>query len=64
MIPVLQTFATALEVVGEAFGRRKPKTPGEVERQRIQRRNKRAMLFFVVFSLVLCVALLVIIALR
>ena len=64
MIPVLQVFVTALEAVGEAFGRRKPKTPEEIERQRIQRRNERAMMFFVVFSLVFCVGLLVIMALR
>ena len=64
MIPVLQVFVTALEAVGEAFGRRKPKTPEEIERQRIQRRNERAMMFFVVFALVFSVVLLVIMALR
>jgi uncharacterized membrane protein YdfJ with MMPL/SSD domain len=64
MIPVLQIVVTALEAVGAAFGRRKPKTPEEMERQRIQRRNERAMMFFAVFSLVLCVVLLVIMALR
>src|SRR5436190_1411571 len=64
MISVLQIVVTALEAVGEALGRRKPKTPEEMERQRIQRRNERAMMFFVVFSLVLCVVLLVIMALK
>ena len=62
MIPVLEIVVTALEAVGDAFGRRKPKTPEELERQRSQRRNERAMMFFIGFSLVLCVVLLVIMA--
>ncbi len=64
MIPVLQIVVTAFEAVGEAFGRRKPKTREEMERQRIQSRNERAMKFFVVFALVLCVVLIVMMALR
>jgi len=64
MIQVLKILVTALEAVGEVFGRRKPKTPEEMARQPIQRRNERAMMFFVVFTLVLCVVLLVIMALR
>jgi hypothetical protein len=64
MIPILQIVVTALEAVGEAFGPRKPRTPEEIERQRIQRRNERAMMFFVVFCFVLCLVLLVVMALR
>jgi len=64
MFPVVQIVVTALEAVGEAFGRRKPKTAEEMERQRIQRRNDRAMIFFMVFALVLLVVLLIVMALR
>jgi len=64
MIPFVQIFVTALEAVGEIFGKKKPRTAEELERQRIQRRNDRAMMFFVVFGLILCVVLLIIMALR
>jgi len=64
MIPFLQIVVTALEAVGEVCGRRKPKTAAEIERQRIQRRNERAVMFFVVFGLILCGVLIVIMALK
>ena len=50
MFPIFEILVTTLEAIGEACGRRKPKTPEEMERQRIQRRNDRAMMFFIVFA--------------
>lgn len=64
MLSVLQIVAAALEAVGEAFGSRKPKTAEEMERQRIQHRNDRAMMVFVVFALVLSAVVLIMMALR
>jgi hypothetical protein len=53
MILFLQIVITAFEAVGEACGRRKPKTAEDVKRQRIQRRNERAMKFYALFCLIM-----------
>ena len=64
MIELIQIVVAAFEAVGEACGRRKPETAEEIERQKILRRNKRAMMFFVVFCLIFCGVLLVIMAFK
>jgi hypothetical protein len=64
MLALFQLVIATLEAVGEACGRMKPKTPAEIERQRVLRRNQRAMAFFSLFGLGLCVILLLIMAFR
>lgn len=62
MMPLAQIVVTAIEAVGEALSRRKPKTAEEAERQRLFRRNERAMSFFVLFAFLLSAVLLLIMA--
>ena len=57
MIPFGQIILTVLEAVGEACGKKTPKTADELKRQRIQRRNERAMMFFCIFCLIFSVVL-------
>jgi hypothetical protein len=64
MIPFSQIVLAALDVVDGALKRKKPKTAEEIKRQRILRRNERAMMFFVVFCVILCAVLFFIMAFR
>jgi hypothetical protein len=60
---MLHIAIIALEALAGAF-HREPRTPQEVERRRVQRRNERAMMLFCTFCVVLCIVLLLIMALN
>ena len=64
MIPFVQILLTTLEGLGEAFGRRQPKTSEQAERQRTLRRNERAVWFFVIFAVLFSLVLFLIMAFR
>jgi hypothetical protein len=55
---LFELILCVIEGVGGFFGRRRPMTPEEVERQRILKRKERAWTLFVIFGLVLCAFLL------